>query len=91
MDELRVHPRVMQRHPQLTEEDVEWAWSHSHYEALRPNSPNFPEYVWLGRDAKGREIEMAGTMTTEGWLIYHANTPVSKSIANEIAKNERRR
>lgn len=91
MGELIVHPRVMREHPQLTEEDVTHAWRNSYYEALRPDSPNFPEYVWVGRDAKGREVEMVGTMTVSGWLVYHANTPISKSILAEIRRNERRR
>ena len=91
MNEPMVHPRVMREHPVLTEEDVRYAWRNSYYEALRPESPNFPEYLWIGRDAKGREIEMVGTMTNEGWLIYHANTPISKSVKDEIKRNERRR
>jgi hypothetical protein len=61
------------------------------YDALRPDSPNFPEYLWIGRDAKGREVEMVGTLTEEGWLVYHANTPVSKRVRDKMRKNERRR
>ena len=91
MEEPIVHPRVMRAHPALAEEDVRHAWQHFYYEALRPESPNFPEYLWIGRDAQGREVEMVGTMTNEGWLIYHANTPVSKSVKSEIERNERRR
>lgn len=91
MDNLIVHPRVTERHPRLTEEDVRYAWRHSYYEAIRPYSPNFPEYVWIGRDANGREIEMVGTMTKTGWLIYHASTPVSRSVKREIELSKRRR
>lgn len=91
MDEPIVHPCVTRENPELAEEDVKRAWLHSYYEALRPESPNFPEYLWIGRDAKGREVEMVGTMTNEGWLIYHANTPISKSVKDEIRRNERRR
>lgn len=91
MDGVIVHHRVVSRHSELSEEDVRYAWRHSYYEALRPESPNFPEYLWIGRDEKGREVEMVGTMTRDGWLIYHANTPVSKSVEEEIRRNERRR
>ncbi len=90
MEKPIVHPRILSRHPQLQEEDVAYAWQHAHYEALRPNSPNFPEYVWIGVDGNGREVEMVGTLTEQGWLIYHANTPISKRIRNEIKHNERR-
>lgn len=48
MRELEIHPRVFARHPHLTEDDVRFAWEHAYFEALRPNSPNFPEYLWIG-------------------------------------------
>lgn len=91
MDEPIVHSRIMRKHPQLSKEDVKCAWLNSYYEAIRLDSPNFPEYVRIGLDTKGREVEMVGTMTNQGFLIYHANTPVSKSIRDEIKNNERRR
>ena len=91
MCELIVHKRIHREHTELAPEDVIFAWHHSYYEALREDSPNFPEYLWIGRDAKGRELEMAGTMTDRGWLIYHANTPISASVKKEIKRNERRR
>ena len=87
---MHVHPRVCERHPQLSERDVREAWYHAYYEAIRPESPNFPEYLWLGQDDRGRDIEMVGTMTEDGWLIYHANTPVSKRVQDEIARAEGR-
>lgn len=93
MDGLLVHPRITREHPQLSEEDVRYAWEHSYYEVLRPESPNFPEYLWIGKDKHEREVEMVemvGTMTTQGWLIYHANTPVSKRVKAEVKRNERR-
>lgn len=78
--DIQIHGRVFRRHPNLSEEDIRFAWEHSYFEALRPDSPNFPEYVWVGFDASGREIEMVGVLTTTGYLIYHANTPVSNRI-----------
>ena len=90
MDELVIHPRVLGRHPQLTEEDVRAAWENAYYEALRPDSPNFPEYLWIGTDPHGRDVEMVGVLTKSGWLIYHANTPLSKRTRGEI-ENARRR
>ena len=44
---VEVHRRVTERHPQLTEDDVLEAWRNAYYEALRPESPNFPEYLWI--------------------------------------------
>ena len=88
---VEVHRRVTERHPQLTEDDVLEAWRNAYYEALRPESPNFPEYLWIGIDGKGREVEMVGVMTEDGWLIYHANTPVSSRTAEEVERARRRR
>jgi hypothetical protein len=90
MERLVIHPRVLMRHPQLTEEDVQQAWENSYYEALRPDSPNFPEYLWIGEDNRGREIEMVGVPIQDGWLIYHANTPVSRRTKIEVKRARRR-
>lgn len=87
---LIIHPRVCERHPQLSDSDIELAWRNSYYEAIRPNSPNYPEYLWIGRDAKGRDIEMVGTLTEDGVLIYHANTPLSARTKREVGLSGRR-
>ena len=87
---IRVHRRVHERHPEIEDADVLAAWKHRYYEALRVDSPNFPEYLWIGRDERNRELEMVGTITVDGWLIYHANTPLSKRTRAEIKRNERR-
>lgn len=90
MGELIIHPRVLERHPQLSEEDVRTAWQNAYYEALRPDSPNFPECLWIGTDGSGREIEMVGVPTERGWLVYHANTPLSKRTRAEVDRARRR-
>lgn len=89
MGKVEIHPRVFRKHPQLSEEDILTAWENAYYEALRPESPNFPEYLWIGQDAKGRDVEMVGTMKEDGWLIYHANTPLSSRVVNEMKKGRR--
>lgn len=85
-----VHPRVCERHPQLSAEDIKYAWKNSFYEGIRPNSPNFPEYLWIGCDAKGRDVEMVGTRTSDGIIIYHANTPLSNRTKREVETSKRR-
>lgn len=91
MEGLTIHPRVTERHPQLTDEDIRHAWENAYFEAIRPESPNYPEYLWIGDDSSGREIEMVGVPTVDGWLIYHANTPVSKRVQAEVRRARRRR
>ena len=51
-----IHPRIFLRHPQLNEEDIRTAWRNSYYEALRADSQNYPEYLWIGVDSKGRDV-----------------------------------
>ena len=84
-----VHPRVLERHPELSEEDVVTAWESSLDMCLRVDSPHFPEYVCIGYDSKGRRLEMVGAMTRDGWLIYHAMTPPSKKTIREIEQARR--
>lgn len=86
---LEIHPRIFLRHPQLNEEDIRTAWRNSYYEALRADSQNYPEYLWIGVDSKGRDVEMVGTLTDGGWLIYHANTPLSRRVRLEVEKARR--
>ena len=87
MERLVIHPRVFLRHLDLNEVDVQTAWLNSYYAAIRPDSPNFPEYLWIGVDGRGREIEMVGVPLEYGsWLIYHANTPLSKRTLKEMKK-----
>ena len=86
---LEIHPRIFLRHPQLNEEDIRTAWRNSYYEALRADSQNYPEYLWIGVDSKGRDVEMVGTLTDDGWLIYHANTPLSRIVRLEVEKARR--
>lgn len=84
----RIHGRVIQRHPELNEEDVLYAWRHFACTAIR-----FPREreIRIGFDSHGRGIEMAGSMTSEGWLIYHAVTPPTQRMLVEIEKARRRK
>lgn len=67
-----VHPRVTERHPDVTEEDVITAWS----TALAMRRRNFdpPSHIAAaGADTKGRIIEMVGVELEDGGvLVYHA-------------------
>ena len=86
---LEIHPRIFLRHPQLNEEDIRTAWRNSYYEALRADSQNYPEDLWIGVDSKGRDVERVGTLTDDGWRIYHANTPLSRRVRLEVEKARR--
>ena len=49
----KIHPRVMLRHPELSEKDVLHAWEHA-IASLPRVSKNPDEYVSLGFDGRGR-------------------------------------
>lgn len=90
MGELIIHPRMLRRRSQLREENVRTAWENAYYEALHPDSPDFPEYLRIGTDSNGREIEMVGVSIDTGWPVYHANPPLSKRTRIEIESARRR-
>lgn len=78
-----VHGRVTAKRPQISEADVVWAWEHYTYAAIRV--PGERE-LRIGFDLQGRELEMVGALTTDGWLVYHAMIPPSKKTRKEIQR-----
>ena len=87
---IAIHKRVTQRHPNLTEKEIIFAWQTALESALRIDSPRFPECVKIGYGKSGQLIEMVGVQTEDGWLIYHAMTPPSRKTMTEIEKAKRR-
>ena len=81
---VEVLPRVHERHPQLTDEDVRTAWESAILSAPRIGRDR-DEYVALGFDAKGRLVEMAAVrMSVSRWVIFHATTPPSEKTLREL-------
>lgn len=80
--EAAVHPRVFERHPELDEQGVLYAWRNFTVSAVRV--PRERE-VRLGYDLSGRELEMIAVALEDGsWLIYHAFSPPTKKMRREI-------
>lgn len=78
----------MQRHPDLTEDDVRTAWEEAVVSAPRvEKDPD--EYVSTGFDGKGRAIEMVAVRKGARWLIYHAMTPPTRRVLRELGQLER--
>lgn len=84
---MKVHPRIRERHPEISEADVERAWENFTAAAVRTAAER---EVRVGFDARGREIEMVGAMSGGEWLVYHAMTPPSKKTKSEIERAMRR-
>lgn len=83
-EELHVHPRVMSRHPNLTEEDVRSAWINAFVSRSR-TAAQTEQQIALGVDGHGKLVELlARRLDERGWLIYHAQTPPSKKTLQEL-------
>ena len=67
-----VHHRVMERHPEITREDVITAWRNAIVVIIR--NYTIPDiYAAAGMDSRGRMLEMLGIDLDDGTLmIYHA-------------------
>ena len=76
-----IHPRIHERHPELTNNDISYAWEHPTLSATRIVKER---ELRVGFDLKGREIEMVGALTADGWLVYHGMTPPTKKTRKEL-------
>lgn len=83
LERVDVHERIQKRHPELSAEDVREAWAFSLHAAVRHRSA-FDDYLVIGVDGQGRLIEMIAVRKDDGWLIYHANTPPTKRVLDEL-------
>lgn len=70
--ELIVHPRVRQRHPEISDKDAIHAWKNAIAVVNRTyNPPDY--YAAAGVDSKGRLLELVGVELEDGSLmIFHA-------------------
>jgi len=90
MDEIFVHPRVNEQHPELSDSDVTAAWYNAicSYPLLEKG---FDEYIVVGFDNKFRLVEIVAKRDHYGdWLIYHAMTPPSRKTMRKtgLDRNE---
>lgn len=84
-----MHERVLERHPELSEDDVLDAWA-SCFRSV-PRLDRYPhEYLAIGADSKGRLIEMIARKTSaDVWIIYHAFTPPTQKALRELGMMRR--
>ena len=81
---VRVHPRVHERHPEISDDDVRTAWYGAVVSIARVQK--YPvQYVAIGFDGKGRAIEMVAIRDAPLlWTIFHAMTPPSQKTYREL-------
>lgn len=84
MEFARIHGRITQRHPELTEDDVLSAWRNA-IALVRRETDEKNFYVAVGFDTKGRAIEIVAARDEDGALvIFHAMTPPTKKTLSEL-------
>ena len=86
--EIFVHPRIFDRHPEISEEDVLSAWVNFIRMQTR-RAPDSEQVVAVGFDKKGRLLEMVAVFNETGYLVYHAMTPPTKKMLAELGLSRR--
>lgn len=82
--DIVVHPRILKRHPDLTETDVLSAWENT-IAYLPRLEPDPLRYIAVGFDSRNRLVEMVAQKTPNDiWIIFHAMTPPSKKTLAEL-------
>ena len=84
IEDVDIHPRIFERHPELSEDDVRDAWASCFVSAPRLNRDRL-EFISIGLDSNFRNVEMISRQQAdESWLIYHAQTPPSEKVLKEL-------
>lgn len=85
---IRVHPRVFEQHPELTEDDV-----YAAFETTLRRVPRFDtdpmQWVGVGMDSRGRLLQwVAVEDAPSNWHIFHAMNATTKTLI-EVGIRER--
>lgn len=77
--------RIQECHPHISKKDVVSAF-HSVYITVQREDTSGLEIPWIaiGLDARGRDMELYYVQKNSAIIIYHAFTPVTKKMLNEI-------
>lgn len=84
-NEVRIAPRIHERHPELEDEYVFSAWKNAFVFIERTNVEMYGSLlVAVGFDASNRMIEMVAVVEENGTVfVFHAMTPPSKKTMRE--------
>jgi len=89
--QVKVHKRIQELHPEIENEDVLAAWDTCYSSARRSDSA-FDDYVVIGSDKKGRLLQLIAVLESDGsWLVYHAFTPPTDRVLKELGLTENRK
>ncbi|MDP9801132.1 hypothetical protein J2S49_001208 [Arcanobacterium wilhelmae] len=82
MSVVGVHPRIAQRHPEVTEADVQAAMRSMIRYQQRPTG----EWLAIGFDGNGRLVELVYVYDSDDdyFFVYHGMTPPSTKTLIEL-------
>ena len=82
MSQVGVHPRINQRHPEVSEADVMAAMR----SMIRYKQRDSGEWLAVGTDAHSRLVELVYDYDEEGdfFFVYHGMTPPSAKTLREL-------
>ncbi len=82
MSQIGVHPRINERHPEMSEADVIAAMR----SMIRYKQRNSGEWVAVGTDSRSRLIELVYLYDAEDdyFFVYHGMTPPSGKTLREL-------
>jgi hypothetical protein len=90
LDEIRIHPRISDRHPGITQDDVLAAWKNT-IRCQRRVGIEINHYAAIGVDRKGRLLEMVAAKTADrAWVVFHAMKASQKMFDELGMKDERK-
>lgn len=83
MCEVIVHPRIHRKHPNITDEEVLFAWEHI-IKWVHKLDTELADIVAIGVDSKARLMELIAVEDNDGYMIYHAFVPATDNIIREV-------
>ena len=78
--EIVVHPRIHERHEDISAQDVIEAMNNIVASALRDNG----HWCSIGFDLHARPLEMIYKIVGDVVIVYHALTPPTKKFKKEV-------
>lgn len=82
MSQIGVHPRINQRHPEVSEADVMAAMR----SMIRYKQRSSGEWVAVGTDSRSRLVELVYLYDADDdyFFVYHGMTPPSSKTLREL-------
>lgn len=82
MSQIGVHPRIAERHPEVTDEDVVAAMR----SMIRYKQRKTGEWLAVGMDAHNRLVELVYIYDADDdfFFVYHGMTPPSGKTLREL-------